>query len=312
MERYNQKNNLAIEEYIGGISMNLDTLYEKLNHSIKESNGIINAETTKLWMIMYTQLIYEAKRCDARDFLRWDIINKTLHLKNRAEADEWYKYLINLSNWKTKWEKVIKENSVGNPIVFNKDNRTSPQLVQHIFNLAYFEDMMSIDITDIDLVIEFGGGYGSVCRVFYNLNYDGKYFIYDLKPFSILQTLYLRDLGIDVINEQDEIWNQVWCASELGYMRKVLKAYMGRKILFIADWSLSETPLSLREKVFDILEDRCTYFHICYQHEFDNINNKEYFSKFQNRFKNIEWRDMEVPYHQGNSFLFGKTIKRDI
>lgn len=114
---------------------------------------------------MYTQLIYEAKRCAGRDFLRWDIINKTLHLKNRAETDE---------------------------------------------------------------------------------------------------------------------------------------------------WSLSETPLSLREKVFDILEDQCTYFHICYQHEFDNINNKEYFIKLQNKFKNIQWRNMEAPYHQRNSFLFGKTIKMDI
>lgn len=288
--------------------MYLDTLYDKLNQSIKESNGIINAEITKLWMIMYTQLIYEAKRGDVRNFLRWDIINKTLHLKNRIEVDEWYRYLVSLSNWKTKWEKAIEESYVGNPIVFDKDDRTSPQLVQHIFNLACFEDVMSINVTDMDAVIEFGGGYGSMCRLFYKLNYDGKYFIYDLKPFSILQTLYLKDLGIDVINEQNEIWTQVWCTDNLEYMRKALQDYKGERILFIADWSFSETPIGLRKKVLDIVENQCTYFHFCYQNEFDSIDNKKYFNELQSSFKNIVWRHMEIPYHQENFFLFGKVI----
>jgi hypothetical protein len=48
------------------------------------------------------------------------------------------------------------------------------------------------------------------------------------------------------------------------------------RTLFVATWSMSETPLEFREIITSKLKPH--NYLICYQHEFEDINNTEYFS----------------------------------
>jgi hypothetical protein len=49
---------------------------------------------------------------------------------------------------------------------------------------------MGLDVRGFDFVIEFGGGYGSLCRLFFNQQFKGQYVLFDLPPFSALQHFF--------------------------------------------------------------------------------------------------------------------------
>ena len=50
------------------------------------------------------------------------------------------------------------------------------------------------NILDHDLLIEFGGGYGSMCRLIKNMGYEVFYIIYDLKHLNLIQEYFLSNI----------------------------------------------------------------------------------------------------------------------
>lgn len=269
----------------------------------------MNADAMPLWYLICTRLFMAAKEGNPREFLRWEIINSTMHMPNRIEFSKWYDYLKKLDDWETRWSSAIKETPIGNPIPFLEDSLTSPELIQHAFHLAFFEKTMSLKTTDVDLVIEIGGGYGSMCRLFYNLGYRKKYLIYDLPPLTLLQTLYLRDLDIQVKCHTGH-WDQVWCTSNIGDIQNAVDSFTeNEKILLIGTWSLSECPINLRSELMNIVSEKCTSFLISYQEEFNGIDNTLYFDELKDRMDNIFWIEKEVPYHPNNHYMFGRKVQ---
>ena len=55
--------------------------------------------------------------------------------------------------------------------------------------------------------------------------------------------------------------------------------------LFIANWSISETPIKFRKK-FEIIIKNSKYILIGFQENFENINNLKYFNNLKNRISN--------------------------
>lgn len=49
-----------------------------------------------------------------------------------------------------------------------------------------------------NIVLEFGGGYGSLCRGFHRCGFKGKYMIFYFPHFSTLQRFFLGSAGIMV------------------------------------------------------------------------------------------------------------------
>ena len=88
--------------------------------------------------------------------------------------------------------------------------------------------------------------------------------------------------------------------------------------LFIANWSLSETPIFFREKFFKVI-NRSRYILISFQEYFEDINNLKYFNKLKKRLNNsFEIRIEKNEYYKGNIFnnqnhyfLIGKKLKSD-
>ena len=48
-----------------------------------------------------------------------------------------------------------------------------------------------------DVIVEFGGGYGSMCRLVRKLGFKGRYVIFDLRPILALQKYYLGLHGVE-------------------------------------------------------------------------------------------------------------------
>lgn len=105
--------------------------------------------------------------------------------------------------WITCRHRAIRESSVGHPIPYPFYPASSGNLIRHAYHVASFEEKTQCKTKDIDFVFEFGGdgGYGSMCRLFYNAGFHGKYVIFDLPPFSALQVYFLKTLGLPVQSE---------------------------------------------------------------------------------------------------------------
>ena len=88
------------------------------------------------------------------------------------------------------------------------------------------------------------------------------------------------------------------------------------KKLFIANWSLSESPLKLRKIIFNKIIN-FDYILISYQEKFEKINNHLYFSDIAKKFNHKKFivRLFKIPFmnflrlSNNNYYLFVKKIR---
>ena len=77
--------------------------------------------------------------------------------------------------------------------------------------------------------------------------------------------------------------------------------------MFIATWSMSETPVFLREDILSIIA-KFDAFIIGYQERFGEVNNKDFFNNWMNNQNNIKWYNWEIEHLPNNFYLMGKRI----
>lgn len=244
---------------------------------------------------------------DPRDFLNFKPIRDTM----LYEPDIYeLKSLMKLSTW-SDWSKAISEAQVGNPKPYFAFRESSGTLIHHAYSLSQLFKQTRFSIKGISRILEFGGGYGSMCRLVHQLGFDGQYIIFDLPEFSALQEYFIKSIGIHtkVVKSPVETYkNTTLLLSEFGDLRNQIELTTKGNSLFIATWSISETPLKLRKKIFDI-SSNFTYYLIAYQEEFCELDNKLYFQKLMEEKANYIWFDYKIPTLTGHRYLIG--AKRD-
>ena len=169
-----------------------------------------------------------------------------------------------------------------------------------------FLSFNNLNITKLDVIFEFGGGYGSLCRLFYKLGFQGKYIIYDLPEFSLLQEYFLKSLNMD-LNVTKENTSDYHKTVTLISDTSELAQHLPKKSLdmLIATWSLSESPISLRQNILKSVGNPNNYL-IAYQEKFCNINNEEYFSNLIHLYPNYTWQKYPIAHLPPSHYLFGK------
>lgn len=169
--------------------------------------------------------------------------------------------LSNSENWNF-IKNGIKENIYGQPKPYKYYPLSGGNLIHHAYSLMQLIEVVGLNrFLEISSVFEFGGGYGSFRRLVANLGLNGKYVIFDIPLFSNLQKLYL-DM---VLKNHSTIFKD-----------EVDQGKTDKNDLFVALWSLSETPLSFRKKFEQILKTSKLIL-IAFQSEFQGIDNKSYF-----------------------------------
>lgn len=244
---------------------------------------------------------------DPRKFLRWDILTKTMVVGNDDFVLTELNHLKQDSNWDERWIKAIQEVTVGHPKLFYKYPASSPNLIHHTYHISQFEKRTGIRIETIDFVFEFGAGYGSMCRLFYNLGYKGTYIMYDLPIFNELQEYFLKCIGMPVhTTNYNHLEKTAVCISNFNELKEILSSNSSmRNALFIATWSISEVPLKLRDKIFSLVSD-FSFFLIGYQNQFGEVDNIRYFDGITKQLnKSINWDNFPLEHLPGNNYLIG-------
>ncbi len=266
-----------------------------------------NAQPSELeWLNNIKRLHELVLTQDTREFLRWDVIKNTMYVVNSKYIADEYRYLKKLKNWNIKWKNALIESKVGRPILYNFSSKTSGNLIHHSYHLAKFEEKTGIKPEKMDYIFEFGGGYGSICRLLFNLGFKGKYIIFDLQEFSALQQYYLKMLGLPVMTDNNNNSETgIYCISDINLLKEFV-TYKSNTMtsLFIATWSLSETPLAFRNIIVPLISS-FTHYLIAYQEKFGEMNNVEYFNNWAKTSQSIIWNSWQINQIPGSYYLVG-------
>ena len=246
-------------------------LIEKLRASFNqlapiEASGCENSE--KEWQNNVRNLKQLVLNDDPREFLRWHLISSIMFVKYSNYIAPEFKYLRQRPDWNSRWSKAIEEVPCGHPLPYYNYPKSSANLIHHAYHWAKFEEKTGIDISKINTVFEFGGGYGSMCRLLYNLGFSGRYIIFDMPAFSLLQKFFLESIGLPVDDsDSHDKESAIFCVSETEQLKKALNASGQGRSVFIATWSISETPADVRRQILPLIDSFDAYL-ISYQKHF--------------------------------------------
>ncbi|MER8569637.1 hypothetical protein NKH85_28990 [Mesorhizobium sp. M0924] len=252
------------------------------------------------------------------EFLRWPSLS-VFSVPESSVSPACYSELRASADWESKWFNLTRDCMVGTPRNFSRDFGTSPILVQHTYHLYRYEAATGSSLIDCDVIFEIGGGYGSFCRLLRNHGFRGTHIIYDLPHVLSVQRLFLSMCGFQEVSTSDV----TKCADKHGFCLisdsgmdeafHLLKS-ANLRVAFVATWSLSEMPISARERIFPRLHEVCDRYLIAFQHEFinltdtrHNIPNAEYFDVLRSERSGLEWRIQDVNpefYLKRNQYLF--------
>ena len=245
---------------------------------------------------------------DPREFLRWHVISSAMFVKYADYISHEFKYLKKQSDWDNRWSIAVMETHIGHPVPYYQYPKSSANLIHHAYHLAIFEQITGINLSDIDFIFEFGGGYGSMCRLNHNIGFTGKYIIYDMPAFSALQRFFLKSIGVNVLTV-DSFTPQIsgaLCVSEIQQLNNILLDDTDSKnSLFIGTWSISEVPYSIRDSILPLISGFHTFL-IAYQDRFQETDNIAFFKQWTANQDSIEWCDWAIEHMPGNRYLMGR------
>jgi len=204
----------------------------------------------KTHIIFNKEIINLIKKKKLINFLRNSFIQKMFFIHNRLFIKNELNEIRKDKNFFIQWKKLLKEDEVGDPIRYFLYPESSGNRIRQVYHLKKFCDFSNINIKTIKKVIEIGGGYGCMARIFSKINHKIKYTIFDTFEVNLLQYYFLKLNKLDVAIENNKsIINLI---SSLKVNNKI-NYRNNSKTLLIANWSLSEMPLKLRNKILRLI-----------------------------------------------------------
>ena len=252
------------------------------------------------WATATNRLRHLSLHADPRAFLRWDVIIERMAVRHSPITPIELAALQARPDWESRWRRAICECDAGRPFRYVGWPESSEPLIQTAYALARLETLAGRPVTEWESVIEFGGGFGGLCRLMHQLGFRGRYVIFDLPPFTLLQRYYLRSAGI--MQDGDD---RVVLTSDLADLeRHVGSISADAWAMFVACWSLSETPLALRARIRPLV-DRIGRYAIAYQERYGEVDNVDYFRR--------EWlqgtrHTQRITHRDGDHFLVGGAL----
>jgi hypothetical protein len=147
-------------------------------------------------------------------------------------------------------KRLLMEDLAGDPRLLNATYATSHTSIHHLYHLIRFADNTGCDFEKIEKVVEWGGGYGNLAKIFRRLKSASTYCIIDTPLFSTLQWLYLSTvLGVENVNllrRPDDV-------IRTGKVNVVPLCFADqlqiKADLFLSTWALSESLSAAQDYV---------------------------------------------------------------
>ena len=227
------------------------------------------------------------------NFLKIGFLQKIFFVHNRLFI--FFELLeLKKKNWSF-YKPLLKESPVGDPVRYFLYPNSSGNTINHVYHLSVLRDCFGVKLKSINSIFEFGGGYGCMARIFYYLNKKVKYTIFDTSIINLLQYYYLKSLNFDVGYKN----NQFRLLNKYKHIKNVKNK---KNSLFVANWSLSEVPLTFRNKFIPTIACH-QFFLISFQATFEEIDNYNYFQKISKLLdKKFKIKIIKNKFYKGHIF----------
>jgi hypothetical protein len=141
-----------------------------------------------------------------------------------------------------------------------------------------------------------------MAQIFKKINKNCTYVIYDTVEVNLLQYYYLQMNKISVVMNKIEK-GKVCLINELDLIDKFNDSIKQNIYsLLIANWSISEFPINLRNKIINKTKKFLNLI-IGFQDKFENINNKNYFLNYQKKIAKKVFTKIEKLKYYKKSFF---------
>lgn len=139
--------------------------------------------------------------------------------------------------------KLLVEDWIGEPLILNKEYLTSHNLIRHLYHLARFCSSTKEPLTHLKTVVEWGGGYGSLARIYKRIVPDSTYILVDTPLFLTLQWLFLSVIfGPESVNIVKDASARIAKGKFNLLSASVIRNKNIKADLFLSTWGLSESP----------------------------------------------------------------------
>ncbi len=278
-------------------------IIDKLKKKKSNKNNLKNTH-----QIFNRKMINFLNKKKLKRFLKEGFIQQMFFVHNRFYILNELLDLRKDPNWKF-YKYLCLEDNIGDPVRYYLYPSSSGNRINHVYHLNILSKETKIKLDKIKYVFEFGGGYGCMARIFSKINSKIKYKIFDMQSVSFLQYYYLKQIGLNVGFKN---LNNICLINNLN---KIKNVKFKKGSLFIANWSLSESPIKFRKKFLNLIKKHEIIL-ICFQEYFENINNLKYFIDLKKELSNnYKLKILENKYYKGNIlkkqkhfFMIGKKI----
>lgn len=247
-------------------------------NQFRERMVLLPEPTTTLkppfWDYWRWELWHLAQTQDVSNFYEWPCIRHTMLVQHWIDAItyEWRELDRKRFSQAEHLRGILSLSETSFRDNFFKHILSNNQIHQ-AYHLQQWERATGQRIESLKSIVEFGGGYGAMRLLCHELGFRGKYIIYDLPEFSLLQEYYLSRF-----KDIETTWNP--------------RRHRTRNVdLFIALYSLSEVEPYLREKYIPMANS----FLFLYSGKWEKWDNVEWFRKFAMSTM-LEWKHSELTW----------------
>lgn len=245
------------------------------NYKIKKSNSYIHDEDAKNISNVWDECSQEINRIffeDNSNFFKNDLVKIHLAMPQPSLANNILRELSN-DNYGMRLLNLIQDSPMGSPELLQNFPLLSTTTLTHIANIHNIHEELNFDVTKRINFIDFGGGFGGLGRAILNCNKLNKVTIIDIPKMLEVQNAYIDNSSFNSEN-----------ASFVTVDQLPSEEYFD---VFNATFSLSESPLYVRDKIKNYLKTNVESFFIVFQSSFDGHDNELLFEEFTNELSSI-------------------------
>lgn len=216
----------------------------------------------------------------------------------------------------------IRESFAGRPRIDVASRGWSATTLGHAYYLARMIDLLGVgQQTAADVVMEFGGGYGNLCRIFRQSLSNSTYILVDLPEFLALQLMFLRlSLPSETIKfitgDGDALAEGAINLVPVGSWQRVDI----KPDLFLSTFALSESPAPVQRAAVERRFFKARAVYLVGQHRTNGLQSDDV---WQNLDIDAPWQDSAVlidgvrdcysqvrvnPFHIGDNYEMAATV----
>lgn len=235
---------------------------------------------TAQWSLAFAELVRHLKedcdRFDEYDSLGWS--PRLFRLADPTTPIQWLWRLHASPEWPYYSRATLNVNYFGSRVpLVNVDGLLFRwERVQHVHHLLVLHAASGLHPYDFEQIVEFGAGTGDNVPTFRELGFSGSHMIFDVPPMLLLQQYVLRYSGWPAyLDPHVQSPGSTTLYSNSTSLVGQFDLALGSRSLFIATFSLSETPMASRGWVSSVLR-HFGVFLIAFRPHWEGVDNVHY------------------------------------